>query len=111
MSTLSEMLGAFNDVKDHTRLGFMIKYPTKFEPENDHEYHAYRLYKQFLETYFNNHYSAYITAETIKQVLDSSDEIYNPAKLERCAAFIRNKLRPTQVLTDDWIIYFVRRFR
>ena len=109
--TLSELIGAFNDFQDNTRLGFMIKYPNKFEPQTDHEYHAFRLYKTFLETYFNNHYSAYITADTIKMILDSYNEIYNPAKLERCATFIRNKLKPTQILTDDWILYFVRKFR
>ncbi len=109
--TLNELLAALNDIDDYTRLGHLIKDAPSFKPETDKEYHAFLLWKDFLNTFFQNKYSAYITAETIKSVLDNSGEIYNPEKLERVAAYIRNKLKPAQIITDNWLIYFVRRFR
>lgn len=109
--TLHELLSALNAVNDYTKIGHIVKDVASFTPETDDEYHARKLWQEFLKTYFQNKYSAYITATTIKQVLDASNEIYNPEKLERCAAFIRTKLKPAQIITDDWLIYFVRKFR
>lgn len=109
--TLHELLQALNEINDYTRLGHLIKEPGTFKPETDAEYNAKLCWDKFLNTFFQNRYSAYITAETIKTILDASAEIYNPEKLERCAAFIRNKLKPAQLITDQWLIYFVRKFR
>ena len=109
--TLTELLQALNSVSDYTKLGHLIKEPAAFTPETDAEYNAKLCWEKFLNTFFQNRYSAYITADTIKSILDASSEIYNPEKLERCAAFIRNKLRPAQIITDQWLIYFVRKFR
>ncbi len=108
---LAELLESLNRVNDYTKLGHLIKDPATFTPENDNEYLAKLAWQKFLNNFFQNRYSAYITADTIKSVMDASGEIYNPEKLERCAAFIRNKLKPAQLITDKWLIYFVRKFR
>ena len=108
---LKDLLSALYAIKDNTRLGLLIRSGQDFEPQNDEEYHAKYLYCELLKNFFDNKYSAYITAETIKQILDEKGEIYNPQKIPRVAMYLRNKLRPAQPLTDDWIVWFVRRFR
>lgn len=108
---LKELVSAFASFDDYTRLGHLVKDCGNFVPLNDSEFNAKSLWCEFLKTFFDNKFSAYITSDTIKDILDSHHEIYNPAKIDKVASFLRNKLKPAQPITDEWLIYFVRRFR
>lgn len=108
---LKDFFAALIAVDDCTRLGHLLKDGDKFIPETDAEYHARFMLREICKHYFDDNYSAFITADKIKQLLDEKQEIYDPNKLERAATFIRNKLRPAQIITADWIVWFIRRFR
>ena len=105
------MLCAFTSINDYTRLGHLIKEPQNFIPQDDNEYHALSLWREFLNKYTDDKYSAFITSETICEILDTRNENYKPEKIEKVARFLRDKLRPAQTITDDWLVYFVRKFK
>lgn len=108
---LKDFFASIMAIQDRTRIGCLFKDGDDFVPQNDIEWHAKTMLRQVCQHMFDDRYSAFLTADKLKTMLDEMNEIYDPAKVPRACTFIRNKLKPAQIITPEWAVWFIRRFK